>query len=236
MSYAAVGNGSLVLRFDENAINDMKARMQAYYDELSRKGIKAYRPGEYMMQVHQSVCEAEKEALEKEQPTEWLETALSGVGFSEIYFTKQPDLQLLHVETEFDAKYRENEILELLETLSSQTITGDFCFCGEDNGIWRLVFIGTSWHEQRGEIVYKDKAETGPLQQASDASEEKWAALLAKIQSFVRSDQQPAIQRGYLLVNAVREQNPDGVLEALTGWSMQALGAFVELWNEEDKS
>ena len=66
MSYAAVGNGSLVLRFDENAINDMKARMLAYYDELSRKGIKAHRPDEYMTQVHQSVCEAEKEALEKE--------------------------------------------------------------------------------------------------------------------------------------------------------------------------
>ena len=35
MSYAAVGNGSLVLRFDENAINDMKARMLAYFSLMA---------------------------------------------------------------------------------------------------------------------------------------------------------------------------------------------------------
>ena len=208
MSYAAVGNGSLVLRFDENAINDMKARMQSYYDELSRKGIKAYRPGEYMMQVHQSVCEAEKEALEKEQPTEWLETALSGVGFSEIYFTK----------------------------LSPQTITGVFSFCGEDNGVWRLSFIGTSWQEQQGEIIYKDQTNTEQRRQIPSAGEDIWESLLARIQALIQSDQRSAAERGYLLVNAVREQDPDGVLAALTGWSMQALGAFVELWNQEDAS
>ena len=236
MGYNATGRGTLILRFDEKAISGMKARMRVYYDELSQKGIEAFRPDEYMMQIHQSVCETEKEALEKEQPTEWLESALSPAGFSEIYFTKLPEHQLLHVETEFDAKYREDEILKLLEALSPQTITGNFSFCGEDNGIWRLVFIGISWCEQRGEIVYKDKAGTEPLRQAPDASEEKWEALLAQIQSFVQSDPRPAVQRGYLLVNAVREQDPDGVLEALTGWSMQALGAFVELWNEEDKS
>lgn len=236
MSYAAVGNGSLVLRFDENAINDMKARMQAYYDELSRKGIKAYRPGEYMMQVHQSVCEAEKEALEKEQPTEWLETALSGVGFSEIYFTKLLDLQLLYVDVEFDAAYREDTILELLKSLSPQTITGVFSFCGEDNGVWRLSFIGTSWQEQQGEIIYKDQTNTEQRRQIPSAGEDIWESLLARIQALIQSDQRSAAERGYLLVNAVREQDPDGVLAALTGWSMQALGAFVELWNQEDAS
>lgn len=236
MSYSATGSGTLVLRFDENAINGMKARMQVYYDELFQKGVAAYRPDEHMMQVHRSVYEAEKEALEKEQPTEWLESALSAVGFSDIHFTKQSELQLLYVEMEFDARYREDTILKLLEALSPQTITGDFSFCGEDNGVWRLVFIGTSWHEQRGEIVYKDKAGTEPLQQAPDASEEKWEALLAQIQSLVQSDPRPAVQRGYLLVNAVQAQEPDGVLAALTGWSMQALGAFVELWSKEDAS
>ena len=189
MGYNATGRGTLILRFDEKAISGMKARMRVYYDELSQKGIEAYRPDEYMMQIHQSVCETEKEALEKEQPTEWLESALSSAGFSEIYFTKLPEHQLLHVETEFDAKYREDEILKLLEALSPQTITGNFSFCGEDNGIWRLVFIGISWCEQRGEIVYKDEAGTGPLRQAPDARRclPKYNPLCSQIRGLLYS-------------------------------------------------
>ena len=83
-----------------------------------------------------------------------------------------------------------------------------------------------------GEIIYKDQTNTEQRRQIPSAGEDIWESLLARIQALIQSDQRSAAERGYLLVNAVREQDPDGVLAALTGWSMQALGAFVELWNQ----
>lgn len=59
-------------------------------------------------------------------------------------------------------------------------------------------------------------------------------ALLSEVETQLKSDDRPAPQRGRQLMMAFKNQDPDGVLMALTGWSLRSLGALAGIWQSAD--
>lgn len=233
MSYGAVGDGWLVLRFDSQAKSSLKAGMCARYDELCRT--EQNQPGMDMLrELILQTYEAKKKALELKGPSDWLKKEFSEIGFSDASANEDPAQETLYIEMSFDGKYYEDRIMGLLNTLVPFTVEGEFSFRGEDDELWRLQFTGADWNDERGEIIYTDKnaaAERGEGPYP-DLIEDvgTFEALLSEVEARFKSDDRPAPQRGRQLMTAFQNQDPDGVLLALTGWSLRSLGALAGIW------
>lgn len=238
MSYYAAGEGWLVLRMDEQARAGLKEKMLSRYDEFCRVEL-ASAPA-----LRLSICqryEAEKQELERTEPCEWLDGELSNLGFCDISAEEDPNQQTLYIEMSFDGKYYEEPISKLLDALSPWTVEGSLSFRGEDAAIWRLYFTGAEWTDQSGEISYaettgscsaQDEGPYPPLVEDVGTFE----ALLSEVESRLRSDARPAPQRGRQLMTAFQNQDPDGVLLALTGWSLRSLGALAGIWQATENT
>lgn len=230
MSYSAVGRGALTLRFDEPSKTKLKTEMSAYYDRLcSAETADANSLSEYIEQQYQE----KKRALEQDKSTGWLREELSDLGFDYVGITESQ--QMLSIDTYFDGKYCEDRIAGFLEVLAPFTVEGDFSFRGEDDDeLWCLQFSGTGWMEQSGEIVYAGlpdpETQVDHPYRTLIENSEAFGVLLSEVEARLRMDQRPNAQRGGLLLAAFRDHNPDGVLLALTGWSLQSLGALAGIW------
>lgn len=175
MSYWAFGRGSLTLHVDEQSVSDLRTRIRAHYDKLCQEAQKSVGENSLRESISRKY-QTEKQMLEDFEPSDWIQRELRGANFSDMYIEKIPDSQCLHIETSFDGKYYEELIMPLLELLSPQTVEGELSFQGEDDALWRLLFTGTGWVEQSGQIVYTDlstgnQASSAPVDAAVESLE-----------------------------------------------------------------
>lgn len=178
-----------------------------------------------------------KAALEQAAVKDWLQRELTDIGFCDVTIEEQPQ-QLLYIEATFSAKYYEEQVSGLLDALSNWTVEGEFSFQGEDDQLWQLYFTGAEWAERSGTVSYAD------LETASEQHEGQYPALVEDVGTFeallsevevrLKSDDRPAPQRGRQLMMAFQNQDPDGVLLALTGWSLRSLGALAGIWQNPE--
>lgn len=236
MSYSAVGGGSLALRFNQQSMRSMRSSLCAHYNVLLQAEQQQVGEDALKQAIYQRY-QAKKLMLENEPLQKCLSQELCDAGFSDIYFNEIAAHQRLHIETSFAAKYFEERIESLLELLAPYTIEGEFSFRGEDDGLWRLLFTGTGWTEQDGEIVYTDRhpsaTPAAPPYPFFAENEGAFSVLLSEIQKRMQSDERSASQRGNQLLTAFREHDPDSVLAALTNLSLQSLGAFAGIWQSD---
>lgn len=232
MSYCATGDGWLILRFDEKAQKGLREKLLARWYRLCQSAMET--PGtsqEYIIRQYRE----KKQALERGKLADCLADEFREIGFSEVSATMDTVQQTIYIEISFDKKYYEDHIMGLLEPLAPYTVEGTLSFRGEDGALWRLFFTGADWTEHHGEVVYTDlSASCGaepcpPLVEDVDTFE----VLLSEVAARLKSDDRPAPQRGRQLMTAFQNQDPDGVLVALTGWSLRSLGALAGIWKKE---
>ena len=238
MSYGALGDGWVTLLFDEQAKSGLKSSMSARYNELCQ--LEQNQPG--MEVFRESVIQtyaAKQKALEQKNLSDILKKEFSDIGFYENSVSENLRQRTLYIEASFDGRYYEDRISGLLDILRPFTVEGEFSFRGEDDGLWRLQFTGAEWVGQQGEVAYKDLGDNiaepckGPYPHlVEDVG--AFEALLTEINSRIKLDDRPTLQRGKQLMTAFQNQDPDGVLLALTGWSLQALGAFAGIWQDSN--
>ena len=209
--------------------------MLARYEELCQAEQKATAEFREYIRLR---YEAKKQALEQDSPSVWVKKEFSDIRFTDISMEDNPEQQFLYVEASFDGKYYEERIMGLLEALAPWTVDGIFSFCGEDEAHWRLYFTGVEWSEQRGDVIYRDLNAVAEHNEAplpglvEDVG--TFEALLTEVESRLKSDNRPAPQRGRQLMTAFQNQDPDGVLLALTGWSLRSLGALAGIWQNAE--
>lgn len=235
MSYCATGDGWLTLRFDEKTQEGVKAKLQARWYKLYQAALKS--PGAFQESIIREYQE-KKRKIEERCLSDSLESEFYGIGFSEVSATEDPAQQTLYIEMSFDKKYYEEHIMGLLEPLAPYTVEGEFSFHGEDGALWRLFFTGAEWEEHHGEVVYTDLDASGGAVPCPPLVEDvgTFEALLSEVAARLKSDARPAPQRGRQLMMAFQNQDPDGVLVALTGWSLRSLGALAGIWQGGERS
>ncbi len=235
MSYCAVGKGFLSLRIEKET--EVKAALSLRLDSQCRTELA--RP--YDDSIKESICQryAAKEGLLAAQTLKKsLEDELKELGFSDISYTCNDIPPAIFFDFCFDAKYHEDEILSFLNALEPYTIEGTISFQGGDDDLWRFVFKNSHWAEERGEIVYTDAAAVtvGPHSPYPLFEEipENLEFLMEEINRRTLSGDEPPDKMCRRLLDAFRQSSPDGVLLALTGWSLHALGVFAGLWPDTE--
>lgn len=237
MSYCATGEGWLILRMDDQAKAGLKEKMLARYNESCRAE-QASAPA-----LCGSICqryEAKKQVLELTGPNAWISKELTELGFCDVSAEENLNQQTLYVEMSFNGKYYKNQITGLLDILVPWTVEGTLSFRGEDAALWRLYFTGAEWADQNGDILYADAGSgtehhEGPYPpMIEDVG--TFEALLSEVELRLKSDVRPAPQRGRQLMSAFQNQDPDGVLLALTGWSLRSLGALAGIWQAAEST
>ncbi len=234
MSCIAIGDGWLILRFDTAAKTDLRARLSAWYDQQCQAEQKQERSAAF----HKTICQRyqrKKRELKQAMLDQWLKQEFADIRYDDVFTEEDPAQHTLYIEASFDGKYHEESITGLLNILSPYTVEGEFSYCGEDGTHWRLVFSGADWVEQRGEVIYTDLAAPKATTSlpALVVGVDTYEALLSEVETRLKSDARPAPQRGRQLMAAFQDNNPDGVLLALTGWSLQSLGALAGIWQKE---
>lgn len=53
-----------------------------------------------------------------------------------------------------NGKYRDEDVISILEQIKPSVINGEICFTGEDDSHWRFVYRNGNWEEEQGEISY----------------------------------------------------------------------------------
>lgn len=224
----------MTLRFDGDAQEGLKAKLLARWYELCQAALKE--PGSFSESITHQYQE-KKQALKQVKPACCLVREFRDIGFSDISATEHPAQKTLYIEMSFDKKYYEDQIMGLLGTLAPYTVEGEFSFCGGDGERWRMFFTGADWEKQCGEIIYTDLAISSSAAPCPPLVEDvkTFEMLLSEVAERLKSDDRPAPQRGRQLMTAFQNQDPDGVLVALTGWSLRSLGALAGIWQEGEK-
>ena len=230
MNYNATGSGNIVLHLSGN---DMRKRLRLAlldrYDKLCRTAmekVESYREFEIRDDFNRRKIRMKR----YDDPFWWVQNALQELGFSEIERDTDEDYSVINMDMSYDADYWETDILDLLNTLVPFTVKGCLSFTGEDDEHWRFLFSDGKWIEQKGEIQFASATHFPPFQRTNKALE----ALMTEIRGQVIRDNRPYAKRAQTLLNAFDEQDPDGVLFALTGRSLREHGAAAGIWPGTD--
>lgn len=233
MSYGATADGWLTLRFDTASKAGLRVQLSAWYDRLCQ--VEQEQAADFRKAIRQQY-QRKKEALTRAELDKWFRQEFSDIGYHDVFTREDPAQQTFYIEMSFDGKYQEESITGLLDALSPYTVEGEFAYCGEDGAHWRLLFSGARWVEQSGEITYTDLAapkKSAPFPALVEDAD-TFTALLSEVEARLKSDNRPAQQRGRQLMAAFQDNDPNGVLLALTGWSLQSLGALAGIWKKEE--
>lgn len=235
MSYCAVGKGFLSLRIEKEP--EVKAALSLRLDSQCRTELAQPYDDSIKGSIRQRYA-AKEELLAALELKKSLEDELKELGFSDVSYTCNDIPPAIFIDFCFDAKYHENEILSLLNALEPYTIEGTISFQGEDDELWRLIFKDGHWKEERGEIVYTDAAAAAanpPMPYPPFAEKpENLELLMKEINRRMLPVDEPPDKMCRRLLNAFRQSSPDGVLLALTGWSLHSLGVFAGLWPDTE--
>ncbi len=149
-------------------------------------------------------------------PFWWVQNALKSVGFYKVERTAKLSDGTVNVELDYSSGYQEDKILGVLKVLSPYTTAGTIYFYGCDDR-WRFQFAAGKWEEQRGVVHYSSQRPFPPFRQ----TDKTLAALMSRVQSRAGYIKDTPEQRARTLLTAFEEQDPDGVLRALTGCGLK---------------